>query len=99
MLDQGKRWSPVSEMRRIRCSVAPAQLAPAGGPDTRSAPHAKQDPIAARRLLVAQVRDLATGVGLAIRTARALHLPIEPGVAEARDKLILWAHLLDDVIP
>jgi hypothetical protein len=26
----------------------------------------KQDPIAARRLLVAQVRDLATGVGLAI---------------------------------
>jgi hypothetical protein len=31
----------------------------------------KQDPIAARRLLVAQVRDLAIGVGLAIRTARA----------------------------
>ena len=59
----------------------------------------KQDPIAARRLLVAQVRDLATGVGLAIRTARALHLPIEPGIAEARDKLILWAHLLDDVVP
>jgi hypothetical protein len=29
----------------------------------------KQDPTAARRLLVAQVRDLATGVGLAIRTA------------------------------
>jgi hypothetical protein len=26
-------------------------------------------------------------------------LPIEPGIAEARDKLILWAHLLDDVIP
>jgi hypothetical protein len=38
----------------------------------------KQDPSAARRLLVAQVRDLATGVGLAIRTARALHLPVEP---------------------
>ena len=31
--------------------------------------------MAARRLLVAQVRDLATGVGLAIRTARALQLP------------------------
>ena len=45
------------------------------------------------------MRDLATGVGLAIRTARALHLPVEPGVAEARDKLILWAHLLDDVVP
>jgi hypothetical protein len=59
----------------------------------------KQDPIAARRLLVAQVRDLATGVGLAIRTARALHLPIEPGVSQGRDALILWAHLLDDVVP
>jgi hypothetical protein len=59
----------------------------------------KQDPIAARRLLVAQVRDLATGVGLAIRTARALNLPVEPGVVEGRDKLILWAHLLDDVVP
>ena len=58
----------------------------------------KQDPIAARRLLVAQVRDLATGVGLAIRTARALHLPVEPGAA-GRDALILWAHLLDDVVP
>ena len=31
--------------------------------------------------------------------ARALNLPIEPGVSEGRDKLILWAHLLDDVIP
>jgi|SoiMethySBSTD1v2_1073268.scaffolds.fasta_scaffold1190283_1 hypothetical protein len=58
----------------------------------------KQDPIA-RRLLVAQVRDLATGVGLAVRTARALNLPVEPGVSEARDKLILWAHPLDDVVP
>ena len=60
---------------------------------------AKHDPTATRRLLVAQVRDLATGVGLAIRTARELHLPVEPGVSDARDKLILWAHLLDDVIP
>jgi hypothetical protein len=52
-----------------------------------------------RRPPVAQVRDLATGVGLAIRTARALHLPVEPGVPAGRDALILWAHLLDDVIP
>jgi hypothetical protein len=60
----------------------------------------KQDPsAAARRLLVAQVRDLATGVGLAIRTARALNLPVEPGVAEAHDKLILLAHVLKDVVP
>jgi hypothetical protein len=60
---------------------------------------AKHDPTAARRLLVAQVRDLATGVGLAIRTARALHLPVEPGVPAGRDALILWAHLLDEVVP
>ena len=59
----------------------------------------KQDPIAARRLLAAQVRDLATGVGLAIRTARALGLPVEPGVREGRNALILWAHQLDDVMP
>jgi hypothetical protein len=60
---------------------------------------AKHEPTAARRLLVAQVRDLATGVGLAIRTARALNLPVEPGVAEAHDKLILLAHVLEDVVP
>jgi hypothetical protein len=59
----------------------------------------KPDPTAARRLLVAQVRDLATGVGLAIRTARALHLPVEPGVPTGRDALILWAHLLEEVMP
>jgi hypothetical protein len=39
------------------------------------------------------VRDLATGVGLAIRAARALHLPVEPGVPAGRAALILWAHL------
>jgi hypothetical protein len=60
---------------------------------------ATQDPTAARRLLVAQVHDLATGVGLAIRTARALHMPVEPGVAAGRDALNLWAHLLEEVIP
>jgi hypothetical protein len=49
-----------------------------------------------RRLLVAQVRDLATGFGLAIRTARALHLPVEPGVPPGSDAIILWAHPLDE---
>jgi hypothetical protein len=58
-----------------------------------------EDPIAARRLLVAQVRDLASSVGLAIGTARALHLPVEPGVRDGRDALIRWAVLLDDVVP
>jgi hypothetical protein len=28
-----------------------------------------------------------------------LHLPVEPDIAAARDKLILWAHPLDDVVP
>ena len=30
---------------------------------------------------------------------RDLNLPVEPGVPAGRDALILWAHLLDDVIP
>jgi hypothetical protein len=58
-----------------------------------------QDPTAARRLLVALVRDLATGVGLAIRTARALHVPVEPGVAAGRDALVRWAVLVEEVLP
>ena len=60
---------------------------------------AKDDPTAARRLLRAQVADLATGVGLAIRTARRLNLPVEPGVSEGREALVRWAHLLEDVTP
>ena len=43
--------------------------------------------------------DLATGVGLAIRTARRLNLPVEPGVRDGRDALVRWAVLLEDVIP
>jgi hypothetical protein len=53
----------------------------------------------ARRLLRAQVADLATGVGLAIRTARGLNLPVEPGVREGRDALIRWARLLEELTP
>ena len=52
-----------------------------------------------RRLLRAQVADLATGVGLALRTARGLNLPVEPGVREGRDALIRWTRLLEDVTP
>jgi hypothetical protein len=57
------------------------------------------DPTAARRLLRAQVADLATGVGLAIRTARRLHVPVEPGVSDGRAALVRWATLLDEVTP
>jgi hypothetical protein len=59
---------------------------------------AKNDPTAARRLLRAQVADLASGVGLAIRTARRLNLPVEPGVSEGREALVRWAALLQDLI-
>jgi hypothetical protein len=62
-------------------------------------PHAQAGPYRRPAAAGSQVRDLATGVGLAIRTARALHLPVEPGVPAGRDALILWAHLLDDVVP
>jgi hypothetical protein len=60
---------------------------------------AKVDPTAARRLLRAQVADLATGVGLAIRTARRLNMPVEPGVREGRDALVRWAVLLQELLP
>jgi hypothetical protein len=60
---------------------------------------AKNDPTAARRLLRAQVADLATGVGLAIRTARGLNLPVEPGVSDGREALVRWADLLGEVTP
>ena len=60
---------------------------------------ATQDPIAARRLLRAQVADLATGVGLAMRTARRLNVPVEPGVSEGRTALVRWVALIDDLLP
>jgi hypothetical protein len=63
-----------------------------------SADDRRPDP-AARRLLRAQVADLATGVGLAIRTARGLNLPVEPGVRAGRDALIRWVRLLEDATP
>jgi hypothetical protein len=44
---------------------------------------AADDPTAARRLLRAQVADLATGVGLAVRTATGLNLPWSPASARA----------------
>ena len=58
-----------------------------------------QDPIAAPRLLRAQVADLASGVGLAIRTARSLNVPVEPGVRDGRDALVRWAVLMEEVLP
>jgi hypothetical protein len=59
----------------------------------------RPDPTAGRRLLRAQVADLASGVDLAIRSARRLNLPVEPGVSEGREALVRWAVLLGEVIP
>ena len=59
----------------------------------------KENPTADRRQLPGDVRELATGVGLAIRNACRLHLPVEPGVSEGRAALVRWAALLEDVIP
>jgi hypothetical protein len=58
-----------------------------------------QDPTAARRLLRAQVSDLATGVGLAIRTARRLNVPVGPGVSDGRTALVRWVTLIDELLP
>jgi hypothetical protein len=60
---------------------------------------ATDDPTTARRLLRAQVADLATGVGLAVRTARRWNVPVEPGVSEGRTALVRWVALIDDLLP
>jgi hypothetical protein len=78
--------------------VAPHATEPRRGPEHGGTPMPKQDPIAARRLLRAQVADLATGVGLAIRTARRWNVPVEPGVSEGRTALVRWVALIDDLL-
>jgi hypothetical protein len=42
---------------------------------------------------------LAWDLGRAVREARALNLPVDPGVREAGAALARWAVLLDQVIP
>lgn len=51
-----------------------------------------------RRALLAEVARLAGGVGAAIREARAVNLPTVPGISEAREALVAWAHLLDELL-
>jgi hypothetical protein len=58
----------------------------------------RPDPTATRRLLRAQVADLANGVGLAIRTARRLNVPVEPGVSDGRVALTRWVTLIDELL-
>ena len=58
----------------------------------------KENPTAQRHVLLDQVADLATGVGLAIRTARRLNVPVEPGVSEGRIALVRWVALIEDLL-
>jgi hypothetical protein len=59
-----------------------------------------QDETAIRRgALVAEVGRLAQGVGAALREARMVGLPVEPGASEAREALARWAALLEELVP
>jgi len=51
-----------------------------------------------RRALLADVARLAGGVGAAVREARAVNLPVQPGVSQAREALVAWAHLLEELL-
>jgi hypothetical protein len=51
-----------------------------------------------RRALLADVVRLAREIGAAIRAARELNLPVEPGTAAARQTLVAWAHLLEGLL-
>jgi len=58
-----------------------------------------EDVSARRRALRDEVARLAGDVGLAVREARAVGLPLAPGVPEAREALVRWAVLLQELIP
>jgi hypothetical protein len=60
---------------------------------------AREDVPARRRLLHDEVARLAWDLGRAVREARELNLPVEPGVRDAREALVRWAALLGRVIP
>jgi hypothetical protein len=58
-----------------------------------------EDLPARRRALRDEVTRLAWDLGRAVREARALNLPVEPGVREGREALARWAAMLQQVIP
>jgi hypothetical protein len=60
---------------------------------------ADEDLPARRRALRDEVTRLAWNLGRAVREARELNLPVEPGVREAREALARWAAMLQQVIP
>jgi hypothetical protein len=52
-----------------------------------------------RRVLVLDVTQAAAEVSRLVHEARALNLPVEPGVRPGRDALVAWAVLLQEVLP
>ena len=87
--------------------VVDRRAAGAGGEVERAPPppaHPKPQPAMLdeiglrRRALLAEVARLASGVGAAIREARAVNLPAVPGISEARETLVAWAHLLEELL-
>lgn len=60
---------------------------------------AGQDLPGRRRTLHDKVTRLAWDLGQAVREARELNLPVEPGVREGRVALARWVALLRRVIP
>jgi hypothetical protein len=58
-----------------------------------------QDVAARRQALHELVTALALDLSRAVREARSLNLPVEPGVREGGAALARWAVLLDQVIP
>jgi hypothetical protein len=52
-----------------------------------------------RRVLVLDVTQAAAEVSRLIHEARALNLPVEPGVRDGRDALVRWAILIEEILP
>jgi hypothetical protein len=59
----------------------------------------KDDISARRRALLLDVTQAAADVGRLVREARDINLPVERGVRDARDALVRWAVLLEEVLP
>jgi hypothetical protein len=58
-----------------------------------------EDIPARRQALRDLVTQLAWDLGRAVREARELSLPVEPGVREAREAVARWAALLEELVP
>ena len=59
----------------------------------------EQDVAERRQALRELVAALGWDLGRAVREARSLNLPVEPGVREGGAALARWAVLLDQVLP